>query len=132
MDSTLRNLVWLRAGNRCEYCRIPDEYDYLPFAIDHIVAEKHRGETIEQNLALACCHCNGFKGSNIASIDEVSGELVRLYHPRTDKWGEHFVCTNGVIAGRTAVGRATIHVLNINDPERIELRELLIAQDVAF
>lgn len=132
MDSALRDLVWRRANRRCEYCRIPDQYDYLPFSIDHIIAEKHRGQTVEENLALACCHCNGSKGSNIASIDETTGELVRLFQPRADAWTDHFVCLAGVIRGLTPIGRATVHVLNINDPDRVEVRELLMQQGVSF
>ena len=27
MDRTLRELVWRRAGNCCEYCRMPRQFD---------------------------------------------------------------------------------------------------------
>jgi 5-methylcytosine-specific restriction endonuclease McrA len=62
-----------------------------PFQIDHIIARQHAGTSDEQNLALACIHCNRFKGPNIAGLDPETGELVRLFHPRTDKWADHFV-----------------------------------------
>lgn len=39
MDRALRELVWRRAEDRCEYCRMPQEYDDAPFEIDHIIAE---------------------------------------------------------------------------------------------
>jgi hypothetical protein len=34
------------------------------------------------------------------------------------------------LIGRTAVGRVTVAVLNINDPLRVELRERLIGEGV--
>jgi 5-methylcytosine-specific restriction endonuclease McrA len=45
------------------------EHDDIPFEIDHIIAESHGGPTAAQNLALACYHCNSFKGANLAGID---------------------------------------------------------------
>jgi hypothetical protein len=54
MERELEDLVWRRAGNRCEYCRVPQEYDRLPFEIDHVIAKKHRGPTRAGNLCLAC------------------------------------------------------------------------------
>jgi hypothetical protein len=64
-------------------------YD-LPFQIDHIIARQHGGQTRSNNLALACTRCNLNKGPNIAGIDAKSGALVPLYHPRLDRWSEHF------------------------------------------
>jgi hypothetical protein len=68
-----------RAQERCEYCRIPQFALPLPFQIDHIVAEQHGGITALDNLALACPHCNRYKGPNIAGLDPASGKLVRLF-----------------------------------------------------
>jgi len=97
----------------------------LPFQIDHIVAEKHGGQTVPGNLALACPHCNRYKGPNIAGLDPDSRQL-RLFHPRTDLWSEHFVFEGPRILGRTAIGRATVHVLAMNMDDLLLLRlELL-------
>ena len=38
MDSALTDFVWQRAGACCEYCRMPQIYDELPFEIDHAIA----------------------------------------------------------------------------------------------
>jgi hypothetical protein len=76
-------------------------------------------------LALACIHCNRFKGPNIAGLDAETGELVRLFHPRTDSWTEHFMWDGPELKGRTQIGRVTIAVLFINDPEVIGLRKAL-------
>ena len=39
MNEALKHLVWDRAENTCEYCRLPQSLDVLPFQIDHIIAE---------------------------------------------------------------------------------------------
>lgn len=54
MDAELRQLVWQRASSRCEYCHVPADVALLPFQIDHIIAEKHGGLTVADNLALSC------------------------------------------------------------------------------
>jgi len=126
MDDALRQLVWDRAEATCEYCRVPQRFDILPFQIDHAIALKHHGVSSADNLALCCYNDNAHKGPNIAGIDPVTGELTRLFHPRRDDWNEHFAWVGPEIVGRTAVGRTTVDVLNMNLPERIEHRRLLI------
>jgi HNH endonuclease len=54
MNKDLARLVRERAGSRCEYCLLPEAALPLPFQIDHITAEKHGGQTVDSNLALAC------------------------------------------------------------------------------
>jgi cation diffusion facilitator CzcD-associated flavoprotein CzcO len=77
----------------------------------------------QRNLALACYHCNAHKGPNLSGIDPESGELVRLFHPRQDRWDEHFERNGVLIVGRTAVGRATVGLLKMNAADRRRLRE---------
>jgi HNH endonuclease len=122
--------VWKRAGQRCEYCLIPFPHYRLPFQIDHIVARQHHGATEIDNLALACFHCNRHKGPNIAGRDPVSGEIVRLFHPRTDVWSEHFQVEGAVQIGLTPIGRATVEVLAINASDFRQVRETLISEGV--
>lgn len=79
-----------------------------------------------ENLALACPHCNRYKGPNIAGVDPESGQLARLFHPRSDIWTEHFQFERERIIGNTAVARATVQVLAINAAEPLRFRlELL-------
>ena len=78
------------------------------------------------NLALSCSGCNLYKASNIAGLDHETGRLTRLFHPRTDVWDEHFAWEGSVLVGKTSIGRTTVEVLNINHPERVRLRKLLI------
>jgi hypothetical protein len=72
-----------------------------------VVALKHGGRTVKENLALACVICNGNKGSDLATIDPLSSEIVPLFNPRTQSWGDHFELSGAQIIGRTAIGRAT-------------------------
>ena len=54
--------------------------------------------------------------------------LVRLFHPRRDKWKEHFRWEGVVLVGVTQTGRVTVDVLAINLPHRIRLREALVSE----
>ncbi|MBI4607059.1 MAG: HNH endonuclease [Planctomycetes bacterium] len=89
MDAALRELVWRRAASRCEYCRMPQHLDPLPFQIDHVIARKHHGLTTDENLAMSCFECNTHKGPNVAGIDPQTGGVVPLFHPRRDTWEDH-------------------------------------------
>ena len=128
MDRALEQLVWQRAGDYCEYCRFPATISLLPFQIDHIIAEKHGGRTIADNLALSCERCNSHKGPNIAGY--VDDRHVPLFHPRTDRWSDHFEWSGAKLIGKTAIGEATISVLEINLPYRVSLRETLISEGI--
>lgn len=114
------------AAGRCEYCHFPESASELPFHVDHIIAEKHRGPTVSANLAWACFSCNLAKGPNIAGIDPTTGRLTRLFHPRRDVWDEHFGWNGAVLRGRTAIGRTTIVVLAMNESDSIAVREALL------
>ena len=109
---------------------MPQPFDLLTFQIDHIIARKHHGTDELDNLALACFACNNHKGPNIAGIDRDSGEVVRLFHPRQDRWQEHFDWNGASLVGLTQTGRVTVDVLAMNLPHRIRLRESLIAERV--
>lgn len=130
MDDQLRALVWERAGSNCEYCFFPATYSEIDFEVDHIIARKHRGETVAENLALACFYCNSYKGPNIASIDVDSNELTALFNPRTDSWFEHFRWDGPILRALTPIGRVTIHVLQMNHCDAIAVRESLMEEGV--
>jgi len=121
----LRDLVRLRAAGLCEYCRISERFTLAEHEIDHVIAVKHGGQTVVENLALCCTVCNRFKGSDIASIDPETGQLTPLFHPRLDRWDDHYEFHNGEIRGLTAKGRITVRLLRMNRPTRIKERQLL-------
>lgn len=125
ISAALRREVRARAGKRCEYCLIAESQAFFPHEPDHLIALKHGGETTFGNLALACFDCNRFKGSDIASIDKVTGELTPLFNPRTQQWHEHFEIRGGLIIPLTASGRVTENVLQLNRPNRVEIRQRL-------
>ena len=105
---------------------MPEEWDVLPFHIDHIIAEQHGGKTIPGNLALACFACNLHKGPNVAGVDPITRRIVRLFHPRRHKWSYHFRWNGASLVGRTAIGRVTVHVLAMNVQHRLNLRAVLM------
>jgi HNH endonuclease len=127
VSAFLRRLVRERAGDCCEYCLVPEAITWAPHTIDHIIAEKHGGTTTPENLALACTLCNSRKGTDLASIDEQTGAIEPLFHPRRDRWIDHFQLVGGRIEPRTARGRATTRLLRLNDRDRVEEREILVA-----
>jgi len=129
-EKALREAVARRARFRCEYCHLPARWTSLPFQLDHIVAEKHEGETSLDNSAFACLHCNSSKGPNIAGRDKESDETVRLYDPRRDHWHDHFRWDGARLCALTPIGRVTIAVLRINLPDRVALRRSLMEEGV--
>jgi len=126
--AALRREVRERAGERCEYCLLAESQAVVPHEPDHLIARKHGGQTTSANLALACFDCNRFKGSDIASIDVVTGALVPLFNPRTQRWFDHFSLSGAHIVALTPVGRVTVKLLQLNLPYRVKVRARLIAQ----
>ena len=127
ISTNLRQVVFDRAQGCCEYCLISEMLVLAAHQIDHIIAEKHGGATISENLALSCSLCNQAKGSDIASIDPESGDTVRLYNPRKDNWADHFLfeAESGLIRPLTAIGRVTVKLLRVNRDEYLPVRKIL-------
>ncbi|HEY3856970.1 MAG TPA: HNH endonuclease signature motif containing protein [Verrucomicrobiae bacterium] len=131
MSERLRQFIRNRATFRCEYCHFREEDIPLwPFHIDHIISQQHAGPTEVENLAWACQRCNLCKGTNLTGFDPESGQIVRLFNPRSQAWEEHFQSKGHLIIGQTPIGRATIFLLQMNCPARQELRGELIALGV--
>jgi len=129
MDHALARKVRERAANVCEYCRMPQVYyPTVPFPVDHIIARQHGGLTTPGNLALSCLHDNSHKGPNIAGVDPLTGNITKLFHPRRHKWNRHFRWKGPYLVGRTAIGRTTIFVLAMNDPDAVRVRRSLIEE----
>jgi 5-methylcytosine-specific restriction endonuclease McrA len=116
IGQSLRTIVWNRAGGRCEYCLVRQDNEALTLCVDHIIAKKHLGsdDLLIDNLALACFHCNSCKGTDIAGVEHLEGEPVRLFNPRRDEWSAHFAWDGAVLLGLTPIGRVTIQVLCMN------------------
>ena len=123
----LRELVTDRARGRCEYCQTAQAI-VVEMEVDHVVPESVGGLTIPDNLCLTCVGCNGFKLAFRSGADPETGEETPLFHPRFDRWDDHFRWSEGgtFIAGLTAVGRATVTRLQMNRPRLIEARRLWV------
>lgn len=128
----MRREVVQRAENRCEYCRIHQQFAGARHQVDHVIAEKHGGTTTPDNLALSCLPCNRRKGSDIAASDPSTGQVARLFNPRTQSWVIHFRLAGARIEGLTAEGRATVEFLRLNSPERTLERAELLRSDPNF
>ena len=126
MDAATNQFVRQSAGNRCEYCHLPQEFSGLRFHIEHIVARQHRGTDATDNLALACPECNLHKGTNLSGVDPDTGTVTLLFHPRRDRWANHFTIVDGSIVGKTPTGRTTAWLLEMNATERVRMRQTLL------
>jgi hypothetical protein len=115
-----------RAGYRCEYCLIHENDSGFPHQVDHIVSRKHGGASDFANLAYACVLCNRHKGSDVASIHPTTGQAVRLFHPRQERWIDHFRLVAAFIEPITDVGSATVRIIRLNAAERLAERRLLL------
>lgn len=127
MDAKLREFVRERAGHRCEFCRLPQEFSELRFHIEHIIPRQHQGDDNADNLALACPACNLHKGTNLTGIEPDTGQVIVLFHPRRDRWEDHFAFEVARVIGRTPKGRTTTWLLEMNDAARLRIRTILHA-----
>ena len=118
--------VALRAGHRCEYCRAPEAVFNFPFEVEHVVPVSRGGDDEETNWALACRACNLHKSAHVMAVDPETGAEADLFHPRRNRWDEHFRLDirDGRIEGLTPVGRAAVARMSMNsDPQLVARRQ---------
>jgi len=127
ISTELRRLVVDRADQLCEYCLVHRDDTFFGCSIDHIISIKHGGSSRGENLAHACMICNSNKGSDISSLVPETGELVRLFNPRIDRWSDHFRLDQALIVPLTEIGEATVRILGFNQDSRLLERETLQA-----
>jgi hypothetical protein len=115
-----------RARHRCEYCHAPEFVFNFPFEVEHVIPTARQGSDDEENLALGGRSCNARKSARLTGQDEITGAEAALYHPRRDRWEEHFRVDpdSGEIVGLTPVGRATCAQLDLNAPAQLQARSL--------
>jgi hypothetical protein len=118
-----------RANRCCEYCKSQVSFAIQPFSIEHIIPKSQGGRTTLDNLALACQGCNNHKYNKTEGRDLISGNIVPFYHPRQQRWSEHFVWNEDfiLIIGLTPVGRTTVDALQLNREGVVNLRRVLYA-----
>jgi hypothetical protein len=123
ISDSLRQQVITRANEHCEYCRA-DIRIIIAHHIDHILPLSDGGQTISENLCLACVLCNETKNNATSGVDPQTQENVRLYHPRQDDWHSHFEWSDDglFLQGNTPIGRATIQQLQLNRATYVKAR----------
>ena len=110
------------AQNRCGYCLSQQRYTMSKLEIEHIHPKHLGGTDDEENLWLSCGLCNRYKRVQIEGFDEETGSFAKLFNPRTQNWSEHFAWNDAEIIGLTAIGRATVKVLKMNNEIAVEVR----------
>jgi len=123
MKPSTRASVQERAGHRCEYCQLHQEDSPLAVMhVEHIIPRIHGGTDDLDNLALACIDCNLHKGPNLVGIDSETERVTDLFHPRRHRWEDHFEWRGIYPTGKTAIGRSTVRLLNMNFEDQLALR----------
>lgn len=126
VSDLIRDQVRLRAHDHCEYCGKSPAASFHGFHVDHIIPPQHGGDSSLDNLAWACFECNVSKGRDIASYDFDTRILTPLFNPRRQHWMDHFSWNGAVITPKTAVGRVTVRLLDLNHPAQVEIRQQLM------
>jgi hypothetical protein len=122
IPASLRRSVIQRADDRCEYCSISQVGQVATFHIDHIIPVVAGGETMSDNLALACVSCSLRKGARQQLEDLETDEIVTVFNPRQQTWKEHFRWNGVSVVGLTATGRATVAALDLNRATMLAIR----------
>lgn len=123
IPARLRRLVLRRSGDACEYCHLSQAGQEATFHIDHVTPVAVGGQTVADNLALACVSCSLRKGARQTAVDLNTKREVPLFNPRRDAWSEHFQWQGVHLAALTATGRATIKALALNRPLILAIRQ---------
>ncbi|MBI2808087.1 MAG: HNH endonuclease [Planctomycetes bacterium] len=128
ISASLREAVRQRAGDRCEYCQLSQEFQVATFPVDHIVPVSRAGLTELANLALACPSCNARKWKHVEAPDPETSAMAPLFNPRTHQWADHFRWSGTDLVRMepiTAIGRASVSFLELNSEQHLAIRALL-------
>jgi hypothetical protein len=124
VPEALAQAVRLRARGRCQYCLMHESLQGATFHVEHVIPRSKGGESTLENLGLACPGCNLHKADRTTSADPLTGERVALFHPLQQRWSEHFRFKGYEMEGFTAVGRATVVMLDLNHFGRQRIRQV--------
>ena len=131
IPASLRQQVRERFNFICAYCQTAESLATVTFEIEHIVPLSTGGQTLLNNLCLACPTCNRFKGIRQEATDSLTNEVIQLFHPNQHHWNEHFAWSENFteIIGLTSTGRVTIALLKMNRPQLVRLRKMWVSVD---
>jgi hypothetical protein len=127
----LRRLIRLQFKNRCAYCQTAEDLTPVTFEIEHIDPISLGGESVLENLCLACPSCNRFKSNHTFVTASEPQQTIRLFHPQRDDWSEHFLWDQDAtrLIGLTEIGKSTIEQLRINRPQYVHVRRMWVAMN---
>jgi hypothetical protein len=128
----VRDRVRAEAGNRCGYRQSPQHLVLGQREIEHIIPTAAGRSDDEENLWLACRLCNSFKGIQTEGRDSETGQTVRLFGPRRQRWNlagsERTAAHDRVMAERSSFisgrgealdGRMTLTTPSKASPQRL-------------
>jgi hypothetical protein len=112
-----RKHVAATAQYRCEYCQTAQKISGGQMHVEHVIPLSQGGDSQITNLALACAWCNSYKWTQTQAVDPESGQETPLFNPRSQQWYSHFRWDEAglQLIGLTAVGRATVAALKMNN-----------------
>ncbi len=117
------------ARHRCGYCLSPQRIVMARLEVEHVIPKARGGTDDESNLWLSCPLCNRHKSDRTHATDPETNTEVPLFHPRHQRWSEHFRWSeDGLrILGITPTGRATVAALHLDDdPDAMIVRSYWI------
>jgi HNH endonuclease len=129
ISEQLRRQIMINADYHCEYCKTSAKITGTPLLIDPVFPRSLGGQDDESNLAAACYRCSLLKSAKTQGIDPETGQLISLFHPRTQRWNDHFASIDGgrKISGTTAIGRVTVIALRLNNDNLVAARSAWIS-----
>jgi hypothetical protein len=112
----LRRQLEMADDHRCAYCHTSQANSGYPMVVDHVLPQSSGGLTEFANLCFSCHRCNLFKGAVTERIDPLTSNITPLFHPRRQRWADHFAWDEeGIhLIGLTATGRVTVLAHNPN------------------
>ena len=126
ISHAVRDTIAATDRYQCAYCHTQKKLVGRALEIDHINPESQGGDDDLSNLCQACVTCNRHKAAKTVGIDPDTNEETPLFHPRQQRWSDHFAWSddNIRVVGLTAVGRATINLLKMNNDDIVRSRQI--------
>src|SRR5438105_3385620 len=124
VPEALSRAVRSRAHGRCEYCFMHESVQGATFDVEHVNQQSKGGESTLDTLALPRQDATRIKPAGQQPLIHLQAEQVPLFHPVQQRWSEHFRFKGCEVEGRTAVGRATVVMLDLNHFRRQRIRQV--------
>lgn len=116
-----------RAGDVCEYCRLPQASQEARFTLTMCCHGRSTGQRNWKTSLWRVFTCSLRKSARTSAVDLKTGSIAALFNPRTEVWSDHFAFTSTWrIRGRKPTGRATIEALGMNRTAIVLIRRELV------